>query len=177
MGVASMLLATKVEDIYSIPMSDFVTKISHSKFCRYYFFFFLVKGIKFYISYNSNDIVKKEWEILRNLNFNIVFPTIYDFLRFYLKKLGLLESDCSQPKNVFILKATRYLLKVVLAHLPFIPFSCPTVALSVLNYTMELYLKFLSEKFKGNHEELNSIRLQREQWVNKICILDINIFR
>lgn len=31
-GVACMFLATKIEDIYHIPLGDFVTRIAHNKF-------------------------------------------------------------------------------------------------------------------------------------------------
>jgi cyclin B len=31
-GVASMFLATKYEDIYHIPLRDFLTRVAHNKF-------------------------------------------------------------------------------------------------------------------------------------------------
>jgi cyclin B len=49
-GVVCMFIATKVEDIYHIPLSDFVQRISHNKF--------------------TFDAVKeKEKEILESINF------------------------------------------------------------------------------------------------------------
>ena len=56
-----MFIATKIEDIFHIPLDDFVYKISHSKF-------------------NSAAIKEAEEQILETLEFNVLFPTHYDYL-------------------------------------------------------------------------------------------------
>lgn len=57
-----MFIATKLEDIFHIPLSDFVHKISHDKF-------------------DQEKIKETENALLDTLNYNVLFPTHYDYLQ------------------------------------------------------------------------------------------------
>ena len=57
-GVTSMFIASKYEDIFPIPLKDFATSISHNAFSVLY-----IKSV--------------EKDILEMLDYNINVPTIY----------------------------------------------------------------------------------------------------
>ena len=68
-----MLIASKVEELYSPPVDDFV-----------------------YISdktYTHQEVLRMEREMLAALQWNITAPTAQPFLRRFLKVSGILESD------------------------------------------------------------------------------------
>jgi hypothetical protein len=64
-GIVSMFIASKMEDIIPIRMYHIVNKISHGKF-------------------TEKDIIKKEKDILEVINFDIITNSTLDFIRFYI---------------------------------------------------------------------------------------------
>jgi cyclin B len=66
-GVGSMFLASKIEDIYHVPLQDMVKRVSHNKF-------------------SANAIKSIENEIVGAHLFNIYFPTHLNYLSFYFFK-------------------------------------------------------------------------------------------
>jgi hypothetical protein len=67
-GVTSLLIASKYEEIYPPELKDFV--------------FITDKA------YNKEDVLQMEYNILNILSFDITFPTIHRFLERYMKILG-----------------------------------------------------------------------------------------
>jgi hypothetical protein len=79
LGVASMFIASKYEDIYPLKMSMVYEKIGHKKI-------------------TVGEIKKKERDIISALKFQLSFPTTLDFLRQFTEDLcmrGLLPSKHS----------------------------------------------------------------------------------
>ena len=68
-GVTSMFIASKYEDIYPPEVKDFSYITDNA--------------------YTNKEILKMEMEILSTLNFNITFPTPYRFIEIYRKILNL----------------------------------------------------------------------------------------
>ena len=68
-GVTSMFIASKYEDIYPPEVKDFSYITDNA--------------------YTNKEILKMEMEILTTLNFNITFPTPYRFIEIYRKLLNL----------------------------------------------------------------------------------------
>lgn len=63
-----MFLASKYEDVHPLLMRTVVNKIGHGKF-------------------NSKEVVQRELEILRTLEFRVGAPTIIEFLDRYRSEL------------------------------------------------------------------------------------------
>lgn len=63
LGVTAMLIAAKYEEIYVPKIEDFVDITDNT--------------------YSKQQILKQEFEILKHLDFEITFPTIYRFLERY----------------------------------------------------------------------------------------------
>ena len=70
-GTTCMLIATKVEDVYHIPLSDFVSRVTHNKF-------------------KATQFKEKEKEILETINYQVYFTTYLNYLsELYFKSLNL----------------------------------------------------------------------------------------
>ena len=68
-GVTSMFIASKYEDIYPPKLKDLVYVTDHA--------------------YVKDDVLIMENKMLKSLNFDITFPTQWSFLELYKKKLNL----------------------------------------------------------------------------------------
>jgi cyclin B len=68
LGVTSMWIACKYEEIYAPELKDFVYITDNA--------------------YQQKDILKLEYEVLRTLEFNVTAPSSYRFLQRYAKLLG-----------------------------------------------------------------------------------------
>ena len=78
-GVTSMFISSKYEDIYPLKMKMVYEKIAHKKL-------------------QIEKIKQQEIDILRVINYRIPVPTALDFLKYYLKevlKIGL----CGKKNN------------------------------------------------------------------------------
>ena len=90
-----MFIASKYEDIYHIPMQDFLDRVAHNKF-------------------TSFEIKAKEWEIISTLNFDVCFPTSFTFFkRFFWKSFNWKDSNSQYAKSLeqtgcFILEMLLY---------------------------------------------------------------------
>jgi len=60
-GIAAMFIASKFDDIYHIPLMDFIERVGHRKF-------------------KADDIKQREWDILAVLDFNVNIATHMDYL-------------------------------------------------------------------------------------------------
>jgi cyclin B len=70
-GITCMFIASKIEDVYHIPLKDFVSRVSHNKFTA-----FVIKD--------------KEKEILEKIQYQVYFPTYLNYLsHLYFKSLNL----------------------------------------------------------------------------------------
>ncbi|CAD8117126.1 unnamed protein product [Paramecium sonneborni] len=117
-GITSMFIATKLEDIHHIPLQDFVVRVSHNK-------------------YTASKIKAMEQTILETLNFEITFPTSLDFLHNIFYQCFSLNHN---PNLQNILEASTYILKLCLHDYSMISFNSNTLASSSFIYSINFFL-------------------------------------
>lgn len=137
-GIASMFLASKYEDVYHIPLEDFVQRVGHDKF-------------------SAEDIKTVEWEILIALDYNVSFPTVLTYLERLIYK-NFHEDSNNMLKN--IKDAAIQILKMCMHDAPFMDYSPLTLALAVLCYCIKCYFFSLSEE---NSKNGNPIDLKTQE--------------
>ena len=86
-GVTSMFLASKYEDVYPLHMKVIYEKIAHKKL-------------------ETKVILNCEYDILKTLQYSLQIPTIYEFARRYLNRIQV------KTDKKLIEKLTIYLLKM-----------------------------------------------------------------
>jgi hypothetical protein len=123
-GVAAMFLASKYDDVYHIPLKDFVSRVSHDKF-------------------SAEDIKEKEWEILKAVDYNVSFPTVLSYLERLIYK-NFHEDSCNMLQN--IKDAAIHILRMCIHDYSIISFPPLTLALAVLCYCIKCYFYSLSEE-------------------------------
>ncbi|CAK57925.1 unnamed protein product (macronuclear) [Paramecium tetraurelia] len=114
-GITSMFIATKLEDIYHIPLKDFVTRVSHNQYS-----FFAIKAM--------------EQSILETLNFEVTFPTSLDFLQNIFYQCFSLNDN---PNLQDILDSSIYILKMCLYDYTMTSFNLYTLAASSLIFSIK----------------------------------------
>ena len=119
-GVSSYLIASKYEDIYP-PYVDELSKI-----CNFI--------------YTSDDIIKKEYEILSGLNFDILYNSSYKFLTF-------LHSIVEKDNNKLFYLA-QFILELSLENIEILEFSQSKRALAALLLAKKIM------QIKGSWNEL-----------------------
>ena len=65
LGITSMLIACKYEEIIVPPIDHFIEMTDNA--------------------YTKSQVIKQEWQILHTLEYDITFPTVYRFLERYSK--------------------------------------------------------------------------------------------
>jgi cyclin B len=73
LGVTSMLIASKYEDIYPPEIKDFIFMTDNA--------------------YTKEELIKMENDILDKIQFNMTYPTSFRFLEIFKKKINLKEID------------------------------------------------------------------------------------
>ncbi|CAD8083137.1 unnamed protein product [Paramecium primaurelia] len=126
-GITSMFIATKIEDIYQIPLQDFVTRICHNE-------------------YSISKIKEMEQSILETLNFEITFPTALDFLKNIFYQCFSLNDN---PYLQNILDTSIYILKMCLHDYSMTSFNLYTLASSSLIYSIT---DFVNKNYLNNQQ-------------------------
>ena len=83
-GVTSMFIASKYQDIYPLRLKIVQDKIAHNKL-------------------TSKEIRNKEDEIMRYLNYNIGLPTMWDFITIFLEEIFYINCNHHQITNKILL--------------------------------------------------------------------------
>jgi len=83
-GVTSMFIASKYQDIYPLRLKIVQDKIAHNKL-------------------TCQEIKDKEDEITRYLDFNIGLPTMWDFINLFLEEIFYINCNKHQIKNQILL--------------------------------------------------------------------------
>lgn len=146
-GVSSYLIASKFEDIYP-PYVDELSKI-----CNFI--------------YTSDDIIKKEYEILSGLNFDILYNSSYKFLTFLH---SIVEKD-----NDKLLFLAQFILELSLENIDILQFSQSKRALAALllaKKIMQIKLSWNDLKFYYDYNE-NEIKVIQK----KLIILLNNVIK
>lgn len=111
MGVTSLLVASKYEEIYPPELKDFV--------------FITDKA------YTKEDVLQMEFMILNTLSFDITFPTMNRFLERYMKMLGDEDNSCVTNYAYFLID-----LSLVDIRMAAYPSSC--IAASAICYAYKI---------------------------------------
>ncbi len=93
-GVTSMFIASKYEEIYPFKLKLVYEKIGHKKI-------------------PIEEIKKKEQEILEVLNFNLIHPTPNEFTMLAIQILNS-KTEIQRKTKIYLEKVCIYLLKMVL---------------------------------------------------------------
>ncbi|CAD8202603.1 unnamed protein product [Paramecium pentaurelia] len=129
-GVTCIFIASKIEDINCLKIKTITENLSHNKFSQY-------------------QIKQMESIILQTLNYDINFPTVYDYLQYLRYQLfGL-----SENQSVIVINETAdYILKMCCHDSQLMQYKQMLLAASILGYTIynyvELHFSKLGEKLK-----------------------------
>ncbi|CAD8083676.1 unnamed protein product [Paramecium primaurelia] len=113
-GISSMFIATKLEDIYHIPLEDFVQRVGHNK-------------------YSTNKVKGMEQIILETLNYEITFPTILDRLYNLYYQCFSINNDTNLQN---ILDASIYILKMCVHDYQMNTFNANTLVATSFFYSI-----------------------------------------
>ena len=130
-AISSYLIASKYEDIYP-PYIDELSQI-----CNYI--------------YSNDDIIKKEYEILSGLNFDILYNSSYKFLTFL--------HSVVDNQNMKLLYLAQFILEISLDNLDILEYSQSERALAAL---------LVSKKILGIKITWNNLRMYYDYDENKI---------
>jgi len=132
-GMAAMFISSKFDDVYHIPLKDFVERIGHSKF-------------------TGEEIKAKEWDILSTLNFNVNIHTQLDYLNRILFKNF---HDDSHIEYLSIKENAIYMLKMTMYEYQMTSYKPKVVVMSVMCYLLKVYFLTLTQngQIVGNGEE------------------------
>ena len=84
-GVTSMFIASKYQDIYPLRLKIVQDKIAHNKL-------------------TCQEIKNKEDEMMRYLNYNIGLPTMWDFITIFMEEIFYINCNHHQIKNKIFLE-------------------------------------------------------------------------
>ena len=121
-GISSYLIASKYEDIYPPYLDDL------SQICNYI--------------YSNDDIIKKEYEILSGLNFDILYNSSYKYLTFL--------HSVTDKENMKLLYLAQFILELALENLEILKHSQCLRAISAL---------FLAKKILQIKKSWNNLKL------------------
>ena len=133
-GVSAMFIASKFQEIYPIPLEQFVHKIGHDKF-------------------NANDIKKMEYQILKDIRPEcLVTTSIYDFSKtyfydFYYNNNNLISSEEDYKIYKYIKYTSIYLNKLVLHYECFYQGNCSLKAIGCIVCSLKIVADNLKEEF------------------------------
>jgi Cyclin, N-terminal domain len=71
-GIGAMFIASKIEDVYHIPMNDMVRRVAHNKF-------------------SIGQIKQMENDLMNAIQFNVYFPTHLNYLSYFFFRSFLLS--------------------------------------------------------------------------------------
>ena len=133
-GVASMFIASKFQEIYPISLKEFVHKIGHDQF-------------------NEEDVKKMECKIFKDIKPEcLVSTSVYDFSKtyfydFYYNNKNLISSEEDGKIYDYIKLTSAYLNKLVLHYEIFYQEKCSMKAIACIVTSMKIVADNLNEKF------------------------------
>jgi len=127
-GITSLMIAAKYEEIYPPPIGDFVYITDNA--------------------YSKSELILKELEILTVLDFNVTFPISYTFLERFLEKLN---------EDSFTKQYAHFLLDCSLLSMQTLDFKPSTQAAAAIYLTLKVRMrtcKVSSSNFQDSIETL-----------------------
>lgn len=134
-GVTSMLLASKMEEIIPFKVSTVVDKMTHGKM-------------------KAKDVVECETDILMTLNFKLLEqPSLFIFVEFLLVKLGFHDNVMSEDVNKVVTYITKMLMHdyslITKYPLKYLAASCIYICFKIIEQVnREFKTKVFVEKLK-----------------------------
>lgn len=135
-GVGSMFIASKFQEIYPICLKDFVERIGHN-------------------SFKENDVKRMEFKILKDIKpENLVTTSIYDFNKtyfydFYYNNRNLITSEDDKKIFKYIKMTSIYLNKLILHYEMFYQEKCSIKAIGCIVASLKILSDNLREKFSS----------------------------
>ena len=133
-GIASMFIASKFQEIYPISLKEFVHKIGHDIF-------------------NEEDVKKMECKIFKDIKPEcLVSTSVYDFSKtyfydFYYNNKNLISSEEDVKIYDYIKLTSVYLNKLVLHYEIFYQEKCSMKAIACIVTSMKIVADYLNDKF------------------------------
>jgi len=144
LDLCSLILASKHEDINYVNMTESL-QLSNNKFTK-------------------EEIIDMQYEILNELNFELIIPNMIDYYNIYTIILNLSEIE----KNKGL-----YLLNIILIDYYMLEYPNFILSLSVIKIIIKKSINFLIEIIKDilvrNNEEIFLNMLKDEQIINEVC--------
>ena len=137
-GITAMLIACKYEERYPPEIKNFIRTTNYE--------------------YTNKEILEMEIEILKTINFNITYPTIYKFLEIYKIKLNL--NDLSFFYSWYCIELCLMDYKMIKYKNSLITASACLITLNQFkNYNNDIFLEKLSYKIEDLKECTDNIIL------------------
>ena len=118
-GISSLLIASKYEEIFPPKTNDFIF------ICDY--------------AYNKNELLHMENLILNSIDFNINFPTIFNFFEIYNQLFNF-------DKKIYFF--CLFILELTLLEIDFLNYSSDEICSSAIYFSLKIF-GFQKEKFEN----------------------------
>ena len=142
-GITSMYISSKFEDIYPISILDFYEKAGHKAF-------------------STEQIREQEFEILRSLGFSLNFSTFMDVTDFHMKNIF----DKEKSNKFFFLREIVLCFLIICLHEDsFNNYDTNLLVFACITKAVEYYFSFLA--WKG-FDSKNDIKNKEKNLIKKI---------
>ena len=140
-GLTSMFISSKFQEIYPLSLKNFVEKIGHNMF-------------------QKTDIKMMEKEILENINLEVLVSTsVYDFLKTYFydflyNNKDLIKMNCDMSVVNEIKLVSKYLSKLVVHYENFYMYEDSMKAIGCITTAIKLVGLYWKEKFSQKERNI-----------------------
>ena len=145
-GITSMFISSKFQEIYPLSLKNCINRIGHDLF-------------------SEDEVKKMECQILEEIGLEILVSTsVYDFLKtyfydFYYNNNQLIKNNCDMDVYNMIKLTARYLSKLVVHYEYFYKYENSMKAIGCIVTAVKLVGFYLKEKFTQNDRNIYS------QWI------------
>ena len=152
-GIASMFISSKFQEIYPLSLKNFVHKVGHDIF-------------------SEEEIKKMECQIVGDIGLEVLVSTsVYDFLKtyfydFYYNNKNLIKNNCDMKVYKLINLTAKYLSKLVVYYEYFYLFENSMKAIGCIVTSIKLIGFYLKEKFAENDRNIYN------QWISFLLAQD-----
>lgn len=152
-GITSMFISSKFQEIYPLSLKNFVHKVGHNIF-------------------SEEEIKKMECLIVKDIGLEVLVSTsIYDFLKtyfydFYYNNKSLIKTNCDMKVYKLINLTAKYLSKLVVYYEYFYLFENSMKAIGCIVTSIKLVGFYLKEKFAENDRNIYN------QWISFLLAQD-----
>ena len=152
-GMTSMFISSKFQEIYPLSLKNFVHKVGHDIF-------------------SEEEIKKMECQIAEDIGLEVLVSTsVYDFLKtyfydFYCNNNNLIKTNCDMKVYKLINLTAKYLSKLVVYYEYFYLFENSMKAIGCIVTSIKLVGFYLKEKFAENDRNIYN------QWISFLLAQD-----